>query len=252
MGLAAGFDRDGRFLRQAADWGFGFLEIGTFTPAARPGHNPGVSHAAAVLHAHPAPARRLAIGVNVGASMDVPPARAWRDYACAVIALWSCADYVVLNFSAQNAGALRDPDRRGALRDLLRRVQRCCTALRASSGRRTPVLVKWPVNASDVPEAVDIAADVRALGYDGLLAAFDTDASSGQWDTWVPAACRAIVAQCPALPLIAVGGVDRAERAMALKHAGAAAVQMYRGFVEGGPARVAEVVRAWSADRIRD
>ncbi len=112
--------------------------------------------------------------------------------------------------------------------------------------------MKWPVNVRNVPDAIGIAADARALGYDALLAAFDDDACSGPWDTWVPDACRAIVAQCPALPVIAVGGVVRAERALALKRAGAAAVQMYRGFVEGGPARVAEVARAWSADRIRD
>lgn len=252
VGLAAGFDRDGKFLRQAADWGFGFLEIGTVTPTPQPGHNSGVSHVAEVLHAHTAPTRRLPIGVNVGTSANSPPERAWRDYARAVTALWSCADYVVLNFSSQSASVLRNPDRRGDLIDLLERVQRCCTCLRASSGRRTPVLIKWPVHARNVPDAMDIAADAGALGYDGLLAAFDDNGSSGSWECWVPDACRDIVARCATLPVIGVGGVDRAARALSLKRAGAALVQMHRGFVEGGPARVAEVARAWSADRIRD
>ena len=38
VGLAAGFDKDARWLDEMATLGFGFVEIGTITPIAQPGN----------------------------------------------------------------------------------------------------------------------------------------------------------------------------------------------------------------------
>jgi dihydroorotate dehydrogenase len=37
VGLAAGFDKDGKYYHHMASLGFGFLELGTVTPDPRPG-----------------------------------------------------------------------------------------------------------------------------------------------------------------------------------------------------------------------
>ena len=38
VGLAAGFDKDARYIDELACLGFGFVEIGTVTPLAQPGN----------------------------------------------------------------------------------------------------------------------------------------------------------------------------------------------------------------------
>ena len=38
VGLAAGFDKDGKHFRALANLGFGFIEIGTVTPVGQPGN----------------------------------------------------------------------------------------------------------------------------------------------------------------------------------------------------------------------
>ncbi|MCC7548305.1 MAG: hypothetical protein IT532_11125 [Burkholderiales bacterium] len=252
VGLAAGYDRDGSCLIRAGDWGFGFVEIGTVTPAARAEHNPGVGRLAATLRALPPAARRVVVGVNVGADADTAAGHAWRDYAHAVCAVRSCADYVVLNFSAQSARALRDPRQRMRLADLLGQVQQRCAALPDGGGRRTPLLVKWPLDVRGADDAADMAAHAAALGYEGVVAVFDGAAAGGSWESWVPGACRALAQAQQRLAVIAVGGIDRVERALALQRAGAALVQMHRGFVAGGPGLVCGVARAWHAQQVRD
>ena len=38
VGLAAGFDKNGKYIKELANLGFGFIEIGTVTPKAQPGN----------------------------------------------------------------------------------------------------------------------------------------------------------------------------------------------------------------------
>jgi dihydroorotate dehydrogenase len=38
VGLAAGFDKDARWIDELSCFGFGFIEIGTLTPKAQPGN----------------------------------------------------------------------------------------------------------------------------------------------------------------------------------------------------------------------
>jgi len=252
VGLAAGFDRDGRHLARAGAWGFGFVELGTVTPEPVAEHNPGVAQLVQRLRARARGADPIVVGVNLGAGPAVAPDEAWRAYAQGLRTAWSCADFIVLNFSSEAARPLRQMRQRACLLDLLARFQRSCAELHAAHGRRLPVLVKWPVEVAQLTEAVGVSAHCAALGYAGMVAAFTAEASSPSWESWVPAACRALTGGERARPVIAVGGVDRVERALALQEAGAALVETYRGFVSGGPALVAAMARAWrAADALR-
>src|SRR3954464_5056756 len=99
LGLAAGFDKDGRGLHTWGALGFGYAEVGTVTAQAQPGNpQPRMFRLAddrALLnrmgfnnHGAAALAQRLArnasevpIGVNIGKTKATPPEQAVADYA---------------------------------------------------------------------------------------------------------------------------------------------------------------------------
>lgn len=235
VGLAAGFDRAGRHLDAARDWGFGFVEVGTVTPATDAGH--GLHALAEALAGRrngdvPAEATPL-IGVNLGADPGGGPQAAWRDYGHAVATLRDHADFLVLNFSSDAAGALRDPRMRRDRRAALTAARDARESPAATPRRRPALLVKWPMD-TDPERARDTLDDLVTLGYDGLVAAFHETPASPPWEEWVPPTCRALVAIAPDLCIVAVGGIDRPARARAAKDAGVPLVEMHRGFTAGG------------------
>jgi dihydroorotate dehydrogenase len=251
VGLAAGFDRDARRLDEIRGWGFGFVELGTVTPLAVPDHNPGVAALAAVLARNTilerAIGERPVIGISLGVQPDSAIEHAWRDTLRGMRALWSSADYLALNFTSANAQGLHGPERRYTLLALLARAKEEQERVTAASGRHVPLLIKWPVGPGS-DDAVSIAQRIRGFGYDGMIAAFESDSPvDPAWEGWVPSACRGLAQTLgPRMTLIAVGGIDRVRRALDLRDAGARLVQIYRGFETHGSPLVQAIAGAWT------
>ncbi len=276
VGLAAGFDKDAAGYRELAALGFGFVEVGTVTPLAQPG-NPtprlfrlpadralvnrlgfnsgGVEAVRARLAARPPDG--AVVGVNVGKNKATPEARAAEDYASAARALGPLAAYVAVNVSSPNTPGLRDLQAVAQLRPLLE-------AVRAATDR--PVLVKIAPDLSD--EDVDAVADLAlALDLDGIIATNTTvgrdglataqgevEAAGAGGLSGAPLADRslAVLRRLRAragdrLVLVAAGGISDADEAWARVRAGATLVELYTGFVYGGPATPAKVARGLSA-----
>jgi dihydroorotate dehydrogenase len=117
VGLAAGFDKDGRGLHTWAALGFGYAEVGTVTAQAQPGNPPPrmfrLADDRALLNrmgfnndGSAALAARLAgggsevpIGVNIGKTKATPPEHAAADYAESARLLGPLASFLVVNFS---------------------------------------------------------------------------------------------------------------------------------------------------------
>ena len=247
VGLGAGFDRYASHIAEVRGWGFGFVELGTVTPQPVAGHNPGAAELAANLSRRRKHRGSPVLGVNLGIQPGTPLEAACQDYVHGMNVLWRAADYLVLNFTSQHARPLRDPRLRPILLTLLATVMDAHRELARQHGRAVPLLVKWPVGPN-MQDAVAVAGRLRGFGYAGVVAAFEPQAPGFiHWEAWVPAACRALVAAMgPACSLIAVGGVDCAERARALCEAGAALVELYGAFVQQGPALVRALARAWA------
>ena len=286
VGLAAGFDKDAAGFAQLAALGFGFVEVGTVTPQPQPGNprprlfrlpadralvnrmgfnNHGAAAAAARLRRR-GPADGV-VGANVGRNRDSPSAV--EDYVRCTETLGSLADYVAVNVSSPNTAGLRDLQRADALRPLL-------AAVRAATDR--PVLVKVAPDLDDqqVDEIADLALE---LGIDGIIA---TNTTISREDLGTPATTldalgagglsgaplqaqalhvlrrlRARVGD--RLVLVAAGGIETAEDAWARIRAGATLVQLYTGFVYGGPATarrmawgLAELARRDGFMRVQD
>ena len=248
VGLAAGFDRDGTRIAQAAQWGFGFVELGTVTPAVVADRNPGAAALAAKLARLQGAGGRPIVGVNLGLQPGSKPDQVWRDYVQGMQAVWDCADYLVLNLTSDAARQMHQPGRRHTLLALLERAAQAHAGLAEASGLRRPLLIKWPV-APALDDALAVVQRARAFDYAGVVAAFAADAPGDPaWDRWVPRACAALAQTIAPATLVAVGGIDSPERALALRTAGAQAVQLYRAFVAQGPPLVRSIARAWTLD----
>ena len=276
VGLAAGFDKDAAGHRELAAVGFGFVEVGTVTPLPQPG-NPkprlfrlpadralinrlgfnggGVDAVRRSLAARPP--EGAVLGVNVGKNKATPEDRAADDYATAARALGPLASYVAVNVSSPNTPGLRDLQAVAQLRPLLE-------AVRAATDR--PVLVKIAPDLSD--EDVDAVADLALkLGLDGIIATNTTigrgglatpqaevEAAGAGGLSGAPLSARslAVLRRLRAragdrLVLVAAGGIADADEAWERIRAGATLVQLYTGFVYGGPATPAKVARGLAA-----
>jgi dihydroorotate dehydrogenase len=279
VGLAAGFDKDGRVAEAMRGFGFGFVEIGTVTPRPQPG-NPkprlfrleedqaiinrmgfnsgGLDAAIDRLHRR----RHTGIvGVNLGKNRDSGDAVA--DYAEGIRQAAAVADYLVVNVSSPNTPGLRDLQRRASLQGLLVPLLRT----RDESRRRVPLLVKIAPDLTP-QEREDLAVVAISTGIDGLIVSNTTvdrpvglvspyaTKSGGLSGRPLFAPSTALLADmyrltAGRLPLIGVGGVGSAAEAYQKIRAGACLVQLYTALVFAGPSLVtrmkdglAELLRA--------
>lgn len=263
MGLAAGFDKDGRGLGAWGALGFGYAEVGTVTARAQPGNpkprlfrlpadravlnrmgfnNDGATALAERLSHHRA---GVPIGVNIGKSKVTSANDAEADYRFSTRLLAPLADYLVVNVSSPNTPGLRDLQAVDALRPILTGV------LQEALATSTPVLVKIAPDLADadIDEVADLAVEVGLSGIvatnttisrDGLATAGVHDLGSGGV-SGAPVARRSLevlrrlygrVGEQTAL--ISVGGIETADDAWERITSGASLLQGYAGFIYGG------------------
>jgi dihydroorotate dehydrogenase len=279
IGIAAGFDKDGRVPDALLGLGFGFVEIGTVTPQPQPGNpRPRVFR----LDADGALINRLGfnsggldrlvarlqarrgnvgvVGINIGRNRDSTDAVA--DYAEGVRRTAALADYLVVNVSSPNTPGLRDLQAGAVLEDLLRRL----LAARAETGASPPLLVKVAPDLAPA-ERADIAAVALATGIDGIVVANTTVArppglrsphgneAGGLSGCPLFEPSTALLGEIYRLtlgrvPLVGVGGVASAADAYAKIRAGASLVQLYTALVFAGPALLGQI-KAGLAELLR-
>jgi dihydroorotate dehydrogenase len=285
IGVAAGFDKDGRIVDALESLGFGFVEVGTVTPAPQPG-NDGPRMARLVAEraivnrlgfpseGADAVAARLArrrpgipVGINVGPNRATPPAGWTGDYVEALRVLYDAGDYFVINISSPNTPGLRDLHRSDLLDDVLSALRAEVAARAArSGGSPKPVLLKV---SPDVPAdgLDDIAALVVRHGVAGVVVANTTIASplveraglggGGVSGAPIRAVSTALVREYyrrlrGRAEIVGVGGVFGAEDAYEKIRAGASLVQVYTGFVYEGPGLAGDACRGLAALLRRD
>jgi dihydroorotate dehydrogenase len=279
VGLAAGFDKNARYFQALHALGFGFIEAGTLTgqrqlgnprprlfrlPADRAlinrmGFNSEGSAAAAEALAR----RRVEtiLGINIGKSKVVPNEEAVGDYLASFERLFPFGRYFVVNVSSPNTPGLRDLQERGPLTALLRALteKNADLAVRQGTAPR-PILLKIAPDLTEeqVVAIVEIAREVPIAGLvatnttirrDGLRTAPARVAAIGAGGlSGAPLSERSrnMVADlyrrtAGRLPIIGVGGIMSGEDAWQMIRAGASLVQVYTGFVYGGPGFVRSI-----------
>ncbi|MBI3564941.1 MAG: quinone-dependent dihydroorotate dehydrogenase [Elusimicrobia bacterium] len=267
VGLAAGFDKDGRLVPVLPALGFGFLEIGSVTLEPQPG-NPKprmfrLPGSRAVLNrmgfnseGARAVARSLAsqekcpvpLGVNLGLNKGTEPAKAPAAYARTFRILAAYGDYFVVNVSSPNTPGLRDLQKVTELAAILEAVQ-------AANAAKKPVLLKLSPDMADEDFAAAVATAEKLA--QGLVVSNTTVARDGvdaQWESeaggvsGAPLKARALALTKKArslttLPIVGVGGIETAVDAKERLAAGADLVQLYTAMIYGGPATAKRIAR---------
>lgn len=274
VGLAAGFDKNGKLVDFLPALGFGFLEVGTITPVAQPGNdrprlfrlprdravinrmgfnNDGAVALAGRLkraHAH------VPVGVNIGRNKTTPNEDAISDYEKCFSAVADVADYIVINVSSPNTPNLRELQEKDSLRELLARISK----MNRSRNKPLPLLLKIAPDLTD--EALeDIAGIAKELRLDGIIAANTTVSreslatpakevekagNGGLSGAPVRARATEVVSFLykrlgKDIPVIGVGGIFSAMDAYEKIRAGASLVQVWTGLIYEGPGLVKRI-----------
>jgi len=279
VGLAAGLDKDGKYVEALFALGFGFVEIGTVTPKAQPGNPPprlfrlpkhaaiinsmGFNNAgveALINNLKKVRKRNGPLGINIGKNRDTPTQNALIDYLYCLERVYPLADYITVNISSPNTEGLRDLQEARMLRHLLTGLRQAQERLATKYRRRVPLLLKLAPDLTD--EAIEATARVlEQLGVDGVIATNTTVARPQVADhplasrkgglsgaplmessTYVLRRLRTYLPS--SIALIGVGGIQSGDDAVAKFSAGAALVQCYSGLIFRGPPLIAECVEA--------
>jgi dihydroorotate dehydrogenase len=274
VGLAAGFDKNARYIDALGALGFGFIEVGTVTPRAQPGqprprlmripevdgliNRMGFPNDGAVAVAARLAQRRFAgvCGVNIGKNAATPIEDAVRDYLECFATLAPHADYVAINVSSPNTQDLRRLQDVEQLQPIVLALAEARDALRVTTGRRVPLLVKI---SPDVAQADlrRLAEFSRQAGIDGIIATNTTVSRAGipaQWQAEAgglsgaplrPLALQTVrtlrTTLASDIAIIAAGGIQSGRDALDAMRAGADLVQIYTGLVYRGPGLVREI-----------
>src|ERR1035437_8567572 len=190
VGLAAGFDKNAKYIRELEALGFAFVETGTVTPLPQDGNpkprvfrlpkdmalinrmgfnNEGVVAVAERLKKWKQsqisnPKSQIIIGGNIGKNKVTPNETAWKDYEICFKELFDYVDYFVVNVSSPNTPGLRALQDKDSLRAILLPLQN----INNSKPSRKPLLLKIApdLNVREIDEIIEVTLELK---LDGLV-----------------------------------------------------------------------------------
>ena len=277
VGLAAGFDKNAVLYNELANFGFGFIEIGTVTPKGQEGNpkkrlfrlkddqgiinrmgfnNDGLETAIVQLKKNKG---KLIIGGNIGKNTQTSPQNYTNDYEECFKGLHPYVDYFVLNVSCPNVGSHEKLNDKEYLLELILAIQN----LNLLEPTQKPILLKIApdLNNNQLDEIIEIVAETK---IDGIIASNTSTSRSGLKASkkqlqeigngglsGLPIkekSTRVIKylkdTSNKAFPIIGVGGIHSAEDALEKIEAGADLVQIYTGFIYEGPGLIKQINKA--------
>ncbi|MCL6294585.1 quinone-dependent dihydroorotate dehydrogenase [Jejuia spongiicola] len=277
VGLAAGFDKNAVLYNELANFGFGFIEIGTVTPKAQAGNpkkrlfrlkddqgiinrmgfnNEGLEGAISQLKKNKG---KLIIGGNIGKNTQTKPEDYTNDYLDCFNALHPYVDYFVLNVSCPNVGSHAKLNDKDYLEELINAVQKANKTFE----KQKPILLKIApdLNTNQLDEIIQLVTDTK---LDGVIASntsmdrSDLKATKEQLEaigngglSGQPIKERSTQVikylsenSNKSFPIIGVGGVHSAKDALDKINAGADLIQIYTGFIYEGPSLIKSINKA--------
>ncbi len=273
IGLAAGFDKNAELIEALPKFGFGSVEVGTVTPLPQGGNprprifrNPrektlfnrmGFNNLGAgiiserVREAKKRTPEGFRIRVNLGKNRSTPDESAPADYANAARPFLDTADDFVINVSSPNTPGLRALQAPSALIPIVRAVREVI----AGGTRTIPLWVKLAPELTGEPlkELVSALEDAKIDGIvlTNTLAGthiYRGSALTGGWSggslTGLALERLIEVRSLTSLPVISAGGIMTVEDALARMNAGATGIQLYTGWIYGGPFFARKILRA--------
>lgn len=277
VGLAAGFDKNAVLYNELANFGFGFIEIGTVTPLGQEGnpkkrlfrlkHDAGIINRMGfnndgldtVIQQLKKNKGKLIIGGNIGKNTQTSSDLYTRDYELCFKGLHPFVDYFVLNVSCPNVGSHAKLNDKSYLIELISAVQK----LNKQELIQKPIILKIApdLNNNQLDEIIELVAETKIDGViasntsvtrnnlkasDQLLKEIGNGGLSGQPIKELSTRVIRYLAQNSnkAFPIIGVGGIHSAQDALDKIEAGADLVQIYTGFIYEGPGLIKKINKA--------
>ena len=277
VGLAGGLDKNGEFYNDMANFGFGFVEIGSLTPQPQDGNpkprcfrvpgdraiinrfginNKGVKNAVEHLKkVRP----EVIVAANISKNTTSVNEDAAKDYESSFALLYDFVDMFVVNISCPNVVGLTALQDMNFLSDIIDRL----LSLRMYYDEYRPILLKVSPDLSheQLDEIIDYS--LRS-GIDGIVAGNTTRSRDGLTSI-SPEKIEAIgnggMSGAPVhkknlelvkyvhtrsegkLPIIGVGGIMSPEDAQEMIDAGASLVELYSGFIYDGPGLIKKILK---------
>ena len=278
VGLAAGFDKDGRFFEQMSHLGFGFIEIGTVTPVPQDGNpkprlfrlpedhalinrmgfnNQGVD--AMVKRLKERSNDQIIIGGNIGKNKVTPNQKAFEDYKSCFEKLFPYVDYFVLNVSSPNTPNLRELQEKEPLKQLIQEVQ----ALNRQKIAPKPILLKIAPDLTNgqLDDIIEIVEETQLAGIISTNTTIDRSnlktttqtieqiGNGGLSGKPLKERSNEVIRYIHqktngSIPIIGVGGIESPKDAEEKLKAGATLVQIYTGLIYSGPSLIRQINEA--------
>ncbi len=282
VGLAAGFDKNAVLYNELADFGFGFVEIGTVTPKGQVGNpkqrlfrlkddkgiinrmgfnNEGLEAAIEQLKKNKG---KVIIGGNIGKNTATKPEDYTTDYLECFRGLHPHVDYFVLNVSCPNVSSHAKLEDADYLKELITEVQKLNKELAMSGGAKSrPILLKIApdLNNTQLDEIIELVVETKidgviasntSINREGLKASEERLKEIGNGGlSGQPIKDRSTGVikyladnSNKAFPIIGVGGIHSEKDALEKIEAGADLVQIYTGFIYEGPSLIKRINKA--------
>ena len=274
VGLAAGFDKNGKYIKEMSNLGFGFIEIGTITPKPQPG-NPkkrlfrvqndlaiinrlGINNDGSFMCAERLKKNNsnIVIGGNIGKNSTTSNENADADYIQNFETLHQYVDYFVLNVSCPNVSNFTKLQDVEFLKKLIHQLKK----INSIKPKKKPILIKISpdLNRDQLDETIDL---ILSENLDGIIATNTTTArenlktnkskieeigngglSGEPLKNKSTDVIRYISKKTNGnLPIIGVGGIMNSKDALDKIEAGADLIQLYTGFIYEGPSIVKKI-----------
>ncbi|CAM1355214.1 quinone-dependent dihydroorotate dehydrogenase [Tenacibaculum ascidiaceicola] len=281
VGLAAGFDKNAVLYNELANFGFGFVEIGTVTPKGQVGNpkkrlfrlkddkgiinrmgfnNEGLEAAIEQLKKNKG---KIIIGGNIGKNTNTAPENYTQDYVACFKGLHPYVDYFVLNVSCPNVSSHAKLEDADYLKELITEVQK----LNNTEAQQKPILLKIApdLNNQQLDEIIELVAETKIDGVIASNTSVNRDNLKASKERLQEIGNGGVSGQPvkdrstrvikyladnsnKAFPIIGVGGIHSEKDALEKLKAGADLVQIYTGFIYEGPSLVKRINKAILAE----
>lgn len=276
VGLAGGLDKNGEYYNDMANFGFGFVEIGSLTPLPQDGNakprcfrvpqdkaiinrfginNKGVKNAVEHLKKE---RPNVIVAANISKNTTSINEDAAKDYESAFALLYDFVDMFVVNVSCPNVVGLTSLQDISFLSEIVDRLLN----LRMYYDNYRPILLKVSPDLSK-EQIDDIVEYCLRSGIDGIVAGNTTRSRDGLTISKeeIEKIGNGGMSGAPVhkknlelvryihsktegkLPIIGVGGIMSEENAKAMIDAGASLVEIYSGFIYEGPSLIKRIIR---------
>jgi dihydroorotate dehydrogenase len=274
VGLAAGFDKNGKYINELSNLGFGFIEIGTITPKPQQG-NPkkrlfrvqndsaiinrlGINNDGSYICAERLKKNNsdVVIGGNIGKNTSTSNENAAEDYILNFETLHQHVDYFVLNVSCPNVSNFTKLQDVEFLKKLVPELKK----INSTKSKKKPILIKISpdLNRDQLDETIDL---ILSENLDGIIATNTTTTrenlktnkskieeigNGGLSGEPLKNKSTDVIKYISKktkgnLPIIGVGGIMNSKDALDKIEAGADLIQLYTGFIYEGPSIVKKI-----------